>query len=88
LSLEEAADNSRGREAVVEGNLSIKRRRCDTKSNFGEIGLSGSNPLKIKDKDTPYVHPISELRLNHLSGTPKIIIQHNVSSDNAAARPR
>jgi hypothetical protein len=50
-SLEEAADNSRGREAVVEGNLSIERRRCGTKSNFGEIGFSGINPLKIKDKD-------------------------------------
>jgi hypothetical protein len=64
-SLEEAADNSRGREAVVEGNLSIERRRCGTKSNFGEIGFSGINPLKIKDKDRLYVYPILELRLNY-----------------------
>jgi hypothetical protein len=62
LSLEEAADDSRGREAVVEGNSSIERRRCGTKSNFGEIGFLGINALKIKDKDMVYVYPISELR--------------------------
>jgi hypothetical protein len=73
-SLEEAADNSRGREAVVEGNSSIERRRCGTKSNFGEIGFLGINALKIKDKDMLYVHPISELRLRAAQSGCKSIV--------------
>jgi hypothetical protein len=48
-SLEEAADDSRGRKAVVKGNPIIEPRWGGTESNFGEIGFSGIKPLKIND---------------------------------------
>jgi hypothetical protein len=62
-SLEEAAENSLGREAEVLIDPRVERRRCGTKSNFVEIRFSRINLLKIKDKNPFRIFPISESRL-------------------------
>jgi hypothetical protein len=43
------SDDSRGCNAVVDGNPIIEPRGGGTESNFGEIGFSGIKPLKIND---------------------------------------
>jgi hypothetical protein len=85
-SLEEAVENSLGREAEVSIDPRVERRRCGTKSNFVEIGFSRINLLKIKGKNPLRIFPISESRFNAEVGFRAISVSlYRTMGDNWAA---